>query len=478
MSLTKVTYSMIYGAPANVLDYGAVGDGVTDDTAAIVAAMAARPCVYLPAGTYKTTSTITIPGESVVFGDGDNTIIKPTSSANSFQCILQSAASQITDLCIDGSAATGQSAIGILCGNDAGSGDSNPTLARLLVKNFSGLNSVGIYIRKALRVVIEQCYIFQNYQGLYIYSPGGGYPTTTWVAHSTISNSVAEGVYYDNGYQICFDNCIFESNGKEGLKLFRGTGEAYLGKLTNCWFEDNQFGQPSRTSLYQLTVDANGGTGGMHLDNVFFLGDNTTAKSIYLNDVTFTSLSKVTIPNGVPNGIYADGTSVVTVLDNAGNFVTTQIKKENTAFVNMPVTFAQLANNSADDVGTFTATLVAGTSGSITLNNALCSYAKHGNVVTVSGQIDVASVSSPVGELYIGNLPFNVRNTGVQANAAASVAAYGFAGGFGAPPVVARALNTTSTIQINKISSGALAAMAGDVIGGVTICFQCTYFTV
>lgn len=38
MSLTKVTYSMIKGAPINVFDYGAVGDGSTDDTAAIQAA--------------------------------------------------------------------------------------------------------------------------------------------------------------------------------------------------------------------------------------------------------------------------------------------------------------------------------------------------------------------------------------------------------------------------------------------------------
>jgi polygalacturonase len=30
MSLTKVTYSMIDGAPINVTDFGSVGDGATD----------------------------------------------------------------------------------------------------------------------------------------------------------------------------------------------------------------------------------------------------------------------------------------------------------------------------------------------------------------------------------------------------------------------------------------------------------------
>lgn len=38
MSLTKVSYSLIQNAPINVKDYGAKGDGSTDDTSAIQAA--------------------------------------------------------------------------------------------------------------------------------------------------------------------------------------------------------------------------------------------------------------------------------------------------------------------------------------------------------------------------------------------------------------------------------------------------------
>lgn len=65
MSLTKASYSMITGAPANVKDFGAVGDGVSDDTAAINLALAYLESIgggtlYFPNGTYKTTSEILI----------------------------------------------------------------------------------------------------------------------------------------------------------------------------------------------------------------------------------------------------------------------------------------------------------------------------------------------------------------------------------------------------------------------------------
>jgi len=81
MSLTKVSYSMIQGAVVNVLDYGAVGNGTTDDTAAIQAAINSLSTtssasatgggtVYIPAGKFRITSTLKIGYGITLLGNG------------------------------------------------------------------------------------------------------------------------------------------------------------------------------------------------------------------------------------------------------------------------------------------------------------------------------------------------------------------------------------------------------------------------
>jgi hypothetical protein len=71
MALTKATFSVIAGAPANVLDFGAVGDGVADDTAAFNAVIAwanakggsdrdniKGSTIFIPEGRYKITAPL------------------------------------------------------------------------------------------------------------------------------------------------------------------------------------------------------------------------------------------------------------------------------------------------------------------------------------------------------------------------------------------------------------------------------------
>jgi hypothetical protein len=55
----------------SVKDFGAVGDGVADDTAAIQAALStAHVAIYMPAGRYKLTSSLSRSGHTYLYGDG------------------------------------------------------------------------------------------------------------------------------------------------------------------------------------------------------------------------------------------------------------------------------------------------------------------------------------------------------------------------------------------------------------------------
>lgn len=78
---------------ATVKDFGAVGDGVTDDTAAINRALYQLYCrevnpqvrrsLFFPAGVYRVTETILIPSFATLYGEGvDNSIIALDNSAD------------------------------------------------------------------------------------------------------------------------------------------------------------------------------------------------------------------------------------------------------------------------------------------------------------------------------------------------------------------------------------------------------------
>jgi hypothetical protein len=62
----------------SVKDFGAVGDGVTDDAAAIQAAISASNNVFFPAGTYKISTSINLKSDLILAGEGDATVIEYT----------------------------------------------------------------------------------------------------------------------------------------------------------------------------------------------------------------------------------------------------------------------------------------------------------------------------------------------------------------------------------------------------------------
>ena len=77
---TKLSSLSLAAAGAvNIRDYGALGDGVTDDGASLRAAVAAAGAagrnVYIPKGRYKITAAASIPSNMAIFGEGDESVI-------------------------------------------------------------------------------------------------------------------------------------------------------------------------------------------------------------------------------------------------------------------------------------------------------------------------------------------------------------------------------------------------------------------
>jgi hypothetical protein len=109
MSLTKVSYSLITGAPINVKDYGAVGDGATNDAAAIQLAItaAAGGTLYFPAGTYLVGTQLTGVSNIHIIGAGsDVTTLKASAAINSIILFSDKSNVEIEGLKFDGNSNT------------------------------------------------------------------------------------------------------------------------------------------------------------------------------------------------------------------------------------------------------------------------------------------------------------------------------------------------------------------------------------
>jgi len=124
--------------------------------------------------------------------------------------------------------------------------------------------------------------------------------------------------------------------------------------------------------------------------------------------------------------------------------------------------------------GTFTPSLVPGTSGSITLTTAQAKYTKVGRAVTVTGICEVASVSLPVGTLLLQGLPFT-NSADASSRSAAAIYATGLAAG-ATTSIVGRIIPSESQIRIEKYAAGTASALAGDVQTNTLIQFCLTYF--
>jgi len=153
---------------ADVKKYGAVGNGTTDDTTAIKAAISAAVAagggiVWLPSGAFKISSTITVnsPFVSIIGAGKAASILEPTAALNgSVAMIVQInpfgslTAGSFEDFTIDGLNTT--SAVGFQYG------DTFQGRVDIAAQNFTGTNAIGVHF------VNQTYYTEENFIRLYV----------------------------------------------------------------------------------------------------------------------------------------------------------------------------------------------------------------------------------------------------------------------------------------------------------------------
>jgi hypothetical protein len=231
---------------ASVTDFGAVGDGTTDDTAAINRALYQLYCrevnpqirraLFFPAGVYKITGTINIPPYAMLYGEGaDSSVISLASNGGTVAYVAQTADSlQQTGVNIGSNGATAPQYINI---RNLGFRSVDPLSSVFLIGQASNcqFENVGFYG-----------------------------PMTTSVLTSNTNNTVAVDFLSTTGLicnQIVLDGCTFN-----GTVYAINTGQEIQGvTITNSEFN----------TLYQGIVlgtgtVTNGGATGMRITSNLF----------------------------------------------------------------------------------------------------------------------------------------------------------------------------------------------------------------
>ena len=131
----------------NVKDFGAVGDGVTDDTNAIRAAILASKTqgmpLFFPSFVYRTSASLDVTG-STIFGYG--AVLKLTDAIQECTMLKATAGTTILGITLDGNAAKTTTATGVLAGIYVYAANGWGDIVTLRDVTVSNLHSEGIRI--------------------------------------------------------------------------------------------------------------------------------------------------------------------------------------------------------------------------------------------------------------------------------------------------------------------------------------------
>jgi parallel beta-helix repeat protein len=198
--------------------FGAVGDGVTDDTAEIQAALdtvglVTNGTLYIPDGTFLVSSALTVRANTVIDGVGT---IKATGSTINYIFYILTSNVRIENIEIDGD---DKAMIGIYA-----YGGEHLTFRGLTIHNctkargVSGLYAAGILFREIDYGIIDACYFYANGRSDEISGSIYFYDSATDSKYCVISNNYIENAgfhginVYDTSYCKVINNYVNQGN--------------------------------------------------------------------------------------------------------------------------------------------------------------------------------------------------------------------------------------------------------------------------
>ncbi len=337
---------------ANVKDYGALGDGVTDDTAAIQAAIddaiatSNLSGVFFPPGTYQ----VSVTGLSVSAAAGFH--VKGAGvGVSALRYITEDHADATSSL-------MGISGLSSLVTVDGLELDGN----RAGVTNAQ--NSSCVFIDDASQIEITQCYAHDS-AGHGVIIGSANETTDVWVHHNRIIDCVGAGDIFDGAIQINVAAQItVEDNDISSVigVVFIGIGPAALN--ADIWIRDNDMQGPTDTGGWNgIEIQAvstceihrnriNGGGGESAMNNVIDVSAAAAgvfALAIHDNDLAANADDAIVITPttgnvgrvSVQRNKVADA---IRFLAGAGTFSVSPIVMGNWGFALQAITTADVAN--------------------------------------------------------------------------------------------------------------------------------------
>lgn len=434
MSLTKISFSMITGEVANVLDYGADSTGVADSSAAIQAALTARQQVYIPAGTYLINTALLPRTTQSIFGDGVNqTRLKAGTVGMTVLSYPSSAYSNVvlSNFTIDGDSkaatgismiASGQGAISNCEINNVSIGVC--TLYQMYLSQatycvvdrcaFSG-GDYALFLNDCFSSEVKNCILYDGAQASLLIAKGAQITFSKNNLFNEAANPSPALCIIDGGNAHAFVDCEFEPQGASNVTYEVILKDTFVGgactdnSFTRCRFiglpntKTNCVAVGTVSFAFKTRFTECGFIKPTSTSSIALIGQSETSFARNYDLVTYDTPTylAITITNSSGNPYFQE--------DLTGNFINVYTNSVSFPSVQIPSSNA----NTLDDYeeGVWSPVLIGGTTNptGVTFSNGTTgTFVKVGRLVTAQFYFGTINWSAAgTGLFYIGGFPYS-----------------------------------------------------------------------